>query len=249
MRRSGENLETSVWISTTDLMSGLLVIFLFLSILMTQETDKARERLELAKERLEAAQNKIQTVTNQANLAEENIKKAINNNFNFRDQIDYKLNIDGLASARFPDASGTFEEGSSVLTEKFKRELNYFLPRYLKAISESDPKYVKEIRIEGHASSEWNSAVPITKEEAYTKNMELSQQRTLSILLYALEMPELASYRQLMQDKMRAVGYSSSNVIYDADGYEDRVASRRIEFRVIANDSATIESIKDALKQ
>ncbi len=79
--------------------------------------------------------------------------------------------------------------------------------------------------------------------------MELSQQRTLSILLYALEMPELAPYRDLMQDKMRAVGYSSSNVIYDADGYEDRVASRRIEFRVIANDAATLEGIKNALKQ
>jgi outer membrane protein OmpA-like peptidoglycan-associated protein len=242
MRLSGENPETSVWISTTDLMSGLLVIFLFLSILMTQETDKAKEKLEIA-------QNKIHTVTNQANLAEENIKEAINKNFNYYDRSKYALNEDGLASARFPDASGTFNEGSYVLTEKFKDELNYFLPRYLKAISESDPKYVKEIRIEGHASSEWNSVVPITKEEAYTKNMELSQQRTLSILLYALKRPELAPYRQLMQDKMRAVGYSSSNVIYNSDGYEDRVASRRIEFRVIANDAATLEDIKNALKQ
>ncbi len=141
MRRSGENPETSVWISTTDLMSGLLVIFLFLSILMTQETDKAKEKLEIA-------QNKIHTVTNQANLAEENIRKAINKNFDFNDQIKYELNKNGLASARFPDASGTFKEGSYVLTEKFKKELNYFLPRYLKAISESDhQQYVKEIRI------------------------------------------------------------------------------------------------------
>ena len=242
MRHSGENPETSVWISTTDLMSGLLVIFLFLSILMTQETDKARDKLE-------KAQNKIQTVTTQASLAEENIQQAINRNFNLYDQSRYALNRDGLASARFPDASGTFKEGSYVLTDKFKGELNYFLPRYLKAISESDRQYVKEIRIEGHASSEWNSVVPITKEEAYTKNMELSQQRTLSILLYALEMPALAPYRSLMQEKMRAVGYSSSNVIYDINGHEDREASRRIEFRVIANDAATLDHIKEALKK
>ena len=78
--------------------------------------------------------------------------------------------------------------------------------------------------------------------------MELSQQRTLSILLYALERPELAPYRELMQKKMRAVGYSSSNVIKKND-IEDREASRRIEFRVIANDAATLERIKNALKQ
>ena len=32
MRNNKENPETSIWISTTDLMSGLLVIFLFISI-------------------------------------------------------------------------------------------------------------------------------------------------------------------------------------------------------------------------
>ena len=241
MRNTGENPETSIWISTTDLMSGLLVIFLFISILMTQATDDAKEKLQ-------KAQDQIQKVTSQANLAEQNIRKEINKNFSFADQIKYELNKDGLASARFPDASGTFQEGSSVLTENFKRELRHFLPLYLKAISESDQQYVKEIHIEGHASSEWNSVPPVTAEVAYMKNMELSQQRTLAILLYALEMPDLAPYRPLIQKKMRAIGYSSSNVIMK-NGQEDRAASRRIEFRVIANDSATIENIREAMKQ
>ena len=226
MRHIGENPETSIWISTTDLMSGLLVIFLFISILMTQE---------------------VQKITGQATLAEQNITSKINENFTEEDQKKYGLNQNGFASARFPVDTGTFEAGSYVLTYSFKRELDYFLPRYMKAISESDQQYIKEIRIEGHTSSEWDPYGLTSKEEAYMKNMELSQQRTLSILLYALEMPELAPYRQLIQQKMRAMGYSSSNLILK-DGIEDREASRRIEFRIIANDAATISNIKEAMR-
>ena len=36
--------ETSVWISNTDLMSGLLVLFLFISIIMTQNLSAANQR-------------------------------------------------------------------------------------------------------------------------------------------------------------------------------------------------------------
>ncbi len=241
MRHFGDNPETSIWISTTDLMSGLLVIFLFISILMTQATDEAKEKLQ-------KAQDQIQKVTSQANLAEQNIKSKISENFSAKDQEKYGLNQNGLASARFPDGTGTFQAGSFVLTEAFKRELNYFLPRYLKAISESDQQYIKEIRIEGHTSSEWDTGGVTSPEIAYMKNMELSQQRTLSILLYALEMPELAPYRSLIQQKMRATGYSSSDLVLK-EGKEDREASRRIEFRIIANDAATINNIKEAMSK
>ena len=85
MRHFGDNPETSIWISTTDLMSGLLVIFLFISILMTQATDEAKEKLQ-------KAQDQIQKVTSQANLAEQNIKSKISENFSAKDQEKYGLN-------------------------------------------------------------------------------------------------------------------------------------------------------------
>lgn len=235
MLRSKENPETSVWISTTDLMSGLLVIFLFIALLMNEEN--------------KATQIKIQEITAGANQAESNIRNEIDKNFTAKDHERFSLNKEGLAFASFPEGSGIFRGGSAELTPRFKRELDYFLPRYLKAINSTDPDYIEEIRIEGHASSEWNVVPPVSKEVAFMKNMELSQQRTLSILLYALEKPELAPYRELIQKKMRATGYSSSRPKTRQDNTEDKEASRRIEFRIIANDAATIRKIKGAMEQ
>lgn len=235
MFHSNENPETSVWISTTDLMSGLLVIFLFIALLMTEQN--------------KAAQAKIQEITGQANQAAADIRNQIDKNFTAYDRERFSLNQDGIAFASFQDGSGTFREGSAELTPRFKRELDYFLPRYLKAISDSNQDYIKEIHIEGHASSEWDTVPPVTPEEAFAKNMELSQRRTLSILLYALQKPELAPYRTLIQKKMHAIGYSSSNLKRYPNGLENREASRRIEFRVIANDTATINKIKGAMGQ
>ncbi len=235
MFRSKDNPETSIWISTTDLMSGLLVIFLFIALLMTEQN--------------KAAQAKIQAITTGANQAEANIRNEIDKNFTSGDHARFNLNKEGLAFASFPEGSGIFQGGSAELTPRFKQELDYFLPRYLKAISNSNQDYIEEIRIEGHASSEWDTVPPVSQEVAFMKNMELSQKRTLSILLYALEKPELAPYRGLIQKKMRAAGYSSSRPKLRKDGLEDREASRRIEFRVIANDAATISKIKGAIGQ
>ncbi len=235
MFHSKENPETSIWISTTDLMSGLLVIFLFIALLMTEQN--------------KAAQEKIHDITEGAYQAEADIRQQIDNNFTAKDRERFNLNQDGLAFASFPEGTGTFREGSAELTPKFKRELDYFLPRYLKAIASSNQDYVKEIHIEGHASSEWDAVPRVSTEEAFMKNMELSQQRTLSILLYALQKPELQQYRKLIQKKMHAIGYSSSNLKTYQNGVENREASRRIEFRVIANDAETINKIKGALGQ
>ena len=43
--RKRENDETSIWISNTDLMSGLLVLFLFIAILMNQGLSEAQDEI------------------------------------------------------------------------------------------------------------------------------------------------------------------------------------------------------------
>lgn len=243
MRNNKENPETSIWISTTDLMSGLLVIFLFISILMTQAAEKSAE---------EAAEmkGKLQKVTQRVDVAKAELKNEINKNFSPEDQLKYGMDSGELGSAQFKDGTGTFAAGSSVLTEKFKRELDYFLPKYIKAINNCNQDFIQEIRIEGHTSSEWDAWGFTPPDVAYIKNMELSQKRTLSVLLYALEMPELETYRPLINKKMRAMGFSSSELKFYLDGVtEDKEASRRIEFRVIANDAETLRNIERVMKE
>lgn len=52
MRRKNGS-ETSLWISTTDLMSGMLVIFLFIALLMTQGYTSVVEKSNEAKQELQ----------------------------------------------------------------------------------------------------------------------------------------------------------------------------------------------------
>lgn len=250
MRNTKESPETSIWISTTDLMSGLLVIFLFISILMTQAAEESRIKAEESRIKAEAMKGKLQKVTDRIDLAKEELKKEIDRNFSPEDQKKYGMDLGELGSAQFKDGTGTFAAGSYVLTESFKRELDYFLPKYIETINSCNQDFIQEIRIEGHTSSEWDAWGYTPPDVAYIKNMELSQKRTLSVLLYALEMPELVKYRPLINKKMRAMGFSSSNLKMSLDGAkEDKEASRRIEFRVIANDSETLRNIERVMKE
>lgn len=75
--------------------------------------------------------------------------------------------------------------------------------------------------------------------------MELSQNRTRAIIQYALSLPELVPYHSLIKEKLTANGLSSSQIIKKEDGSEDFDASRRIEFKVVVNDEATVKAIEE----
>lgn len=232
-----EDDETSVWISNTDLMSGLLVLFLFISIIMTQG--------------LSDANKKIREITGQSESAQQELKANIEDNFTSEEIKKYHLDKE-IGAASF-DEGGRFNVGSSKLTPEFQKTLKNFLPKYLKSINdqyEKDPDSIKEIRIEGHTSSEWEqtdaSHTSLSDDEKYIKNMELSQSRTREIINFALSLPELQPYHKLIKDKLTANGLSSSKVkVFAGTNEEDKNASRRIEFRVVANDKETIDKLKE----
>lgn len=232
MRRKN-NSETSIWISTTDLMSGMLVIFLFIAVLSTQG---------------------LQNIAEKADQAERQLQQNIAAEFTEEEQREYKLNAESGGYAAFPDDDTQFSTGSAELAPKFKEKLRKFLPKYVRAIRQSDltpnnMTHIKEIRIEGHTSSEWYGT---TGHEAYIKNMELSQARTRAIISFALSLPELNDEdKEYIKRKMTANGLSSSKLKYhdDAKTIENSEASRRIEFRTITNDEETLDQMVKELRR
>lgn len=132
---------------------------------------------------------------------------------------------------RFSEPDILFAEGSSQLKPAFKDILNDFFPRYVRILSSS--KYrdaISEIRIEGHTSSVWTGAA--SPDDAYLHNMELSQARTRSTLLYVLELPQVRGEVGWLRRLVTANGLSSSRPILDASGDEDAARSRRVEFKI-----------------
>lgn len=77
--------------------------------------------------------------------------------------------------------------------------------------------------------------------------MALSQSRTREIIKFALSLPELAPYQDFIKEKLTANGLSSSKIIKHPDGSEDAENSRRIEFKVIANDAKVVKQMEEAL--
>ena len=118
----------------------------------------------------------------------------------------------------------------------FANMLEDFFPRYMGVITDILSKFGKNeilaIRIEGHTSSEYKDA---GNESPYIKNMELSQNRARNILGYILALPQASEYQNNAYRLITANGLSSSKLIYNANGQEDKDASRRVEFKLLTN--------------
>lgn len=149
-------------------------------------------------------------------------------------------------SIRFTEPEVLFEKGEAVVRPRFKRILNDFFPRYIRVLRQSEYRStIREIRIEGHTSSEWSPGA--TEEEAYFNNMRLSQNRTRTVLRYVLRTLGREPTRDWTKNLITANGLSSSDIIYTESGKEDREASRRVEFRVRTNAESQMEKIFDRL--
>ena len=98
--------------------------------------------------------------------------------------------------------------------------------------------YVAEIIIEGHTDSDGS----------YESNLELSQNRALAVAKYCLQMNGLSqSMKDKLQDIMTATGRSESDLVYNADGTENKEASRRVEFKFRLIDTQMLQQMNDIL--
>jgi len=120
-----------------------------------------------------------------------------------------------------------FKQGSSELTAQHQSTLKSFMPRLLKILS-AHQQEIKNLRINGHTSTEWNA--PET--QRYLKNAHLSNDRAMHILEYFYQLPQVKKHRGWTSKILSTDGYSYSNLIY-ANKTENKIRSRRVEFEVI----------------
>jgi outer membrane protein OmpA-like peptidoglycan-associated protein len=218
--------EESHWLSVADLMAGLMMVFLFIAIALMRNAFIERDKIK---------QVAIAYQENQVAIYE-----ALNNEFEPDLELwDAEIDEDTLTFT-FNSPEVLFETGEILLSPSYEQLLNSFFPRYM-SVLEPFKSSINEVRIEGHTSSVWNRYH--TEDEAYFKNMELSQGRTRSVLEYIYNIPDAVAYRDWIKSNIAAVGLSSSKLISDASGIEDRARSRRVSFRVITNADIQIKRI------
>lgn len=220
------------WLTVSDLMAGLMIVFLFIAIAFMRHVSIERDKI------------KNVAVAYQQNQVA--IFDALNVEFE-NDLSKWEASIDKeTLSFQFTSPDVLFDVGVSSLKPKFENILADFIPRYLNVLDQYRAS-IYEVRIEGHTSSEWVSG-ETHPDDAYFFNMTLSQNRTRSVLNHSYFLSNLTrDQRVWMKSSFAAVGLASSRLKLNDDGTENKEKSRRVSFRVITNADIQIRKIVEGL--
>lgn len=216
------------WIPLSDLMTGLMVMFLLIAVVYMM--------------RVEAEADRIKEVAIAYNEVRDELHRDLEREFQ-DDLPQWKAKIvKADLAVQFTEPEVLFASGSSTLRPEFRSILDDFFPRYLRILtSDKYRESITEVRIEGHTSSEWYDGA--TDRLAYFRNMALSQERTRSTLQYVLSLPQSGAHEAWLRQHLTANGLSSSRLVSDTAGREDRLRSRRVEFKVRTDAETRIAKI------
>ncbi|MCX6135914.1 MAG: OmpA family protein [Ignavibacteriales bacterium] len=214
--------ENPFAMSIGDLMAALLLIFVLLLsstlLRIQEEAEKGRD-----------------------------IQKALYRDLvdKFSDrQKDWNMVIDTTLTISFKEPDVLFQPGRADLQPRFMKILNEFFPQYIEVLRRAEHvANIDEIRIEGHTSSDWTFG-NVDTATAFLKNMELSQGRTRTVLTFSLStLQETADLeKKWVRSKLAAIGFSSSRLIAP-NNIEDKIASRRVEFKVRTDSDKRIKEL------
>lgn len=227
MFKKEQESNEATWMSISDLMSVLMMIFLFIAVAYMIEVSAERNKVT----QIAVTYNKLQ------NDLYDDIKRE------FKDSlVSWNAEI-VKGSVIFLSPDVLFNVGSDVVNKRFQDILANFFPRYLRILAHE--KYrndIEEIRIEGHTSSEWS--YDADEMQAYFLNMELSQARTRAVLKFVLNLPSVyaSKKRPWVQEHLTANGLSSSKPLME-EGRENKKKSRRVEFKVRTNAESKLVQI------
>ena len=173
----------NIWISVSDLMTGLMILFMFIAIAYIRKVQKSTSVLS-------------DYVETKDRLHEKLVKEFEG------DTVRWDMSIGKDLSMKFKNPSTLFESGSAELTPTFKEILNEFIPRYFNILINDELKDdIMEIRIEGHTD---DVPYPQLDKDPYIANVILSQKRALSVLVY---IRNLTSFREYSQEEKETLEY------------------------------------------
>lgn len=210
------------WVTMSDLLLGLVVIFLVLFVFaITGFT-----------------QNKIQEHKSQYEVSEKLVEQLKKNNITADvDKFSGRIKISDLE---------LFELNSYELSPKGRQYLAKFVPVYFNTIMNDKEirKNVSQIIVEGHTDSQAFSGAN-SPEMRYFKNLDLSMKRASSVAQYMVfsNYKGKKAYESDMLKLLSVQGKSSSEPVF-VNGKEDYAKSRRVELKIMFKDNNILDAIK-----
>ena len=223
------------WMSVSDLMTGLMVIFLFVAVAYMIEVQKN--------------QNVLTDYVDTKNQLHDKLVQEF-----AKDTAQWQMQVGKDLSMKFNNPQVLFASNSYQLTPAFCSILDEFIPRYLDILlNKTDStlqQHIQEIRIEGHTD---DVRARDYGEDPFLSNVKLSQLRSYSVLEYIKNMPSYQNYKPEQLKKLE-FWFTSNGLSYgksvDKDGNYtaltgnpiDRDKSRRVEFRIITTGDEVLEN-------
>lgn len=231
------------WMNISDMMSGLMMVFLFIAISFMIEVEEDKNKAEELAQQYKKSQDSIKEIVVTYQESQEKLNEDLYEEFE-KDLKKWGAEITKDNIFRFNSPEVLFKTGSSDISVTFKKILEDFFPRYVKLLtSEKYVNEVDEIRIEGHTTSNWGKGTSHNK--IYLKNMTLSQNRANKVLAYCylLKNNKKLKNKEWLERKFRANGMAFSKLIYQENGEIDYQKSKRVEFRVVTKAQEKIYKI------
>jgi len=222
------------WINISDMMSGLMMVFLFIAIAFMVQ--------------IQSEQQAVKEIAMTYRKSQQSLNSDLHKEFE-KDLKQWGAEITKDNIFRFNSPEVLFKAGSSEISNQFKIILDDFFPRYIKLLTSDKYKNeIDEIRVEGHTSNGWGNAK--SKSAIYLNNMQLSQNRANNVLTYCYKNNDkiIQNNKRWLEKQLRANGMSFAKLIYKENGKQDFSKSRRVEFRVLTKAQEKIYKIIEQLK-
>ena len=197
------------WITMTDLMTGLVLVFvvMFFYTYLTSHVEILQQNLEKKN-------------------ATKNLQETLNT-------LNIEASIDSITGVVKISDLELFDISSDVLSDKGKAYLDKFAPAYLNSLFSNDylNKNIDKIIIQGHTDSQTFKG-KYNEDEQYMKNMELSLNRAYTVANYITNTPYNKENGNKLRKMIIVEGASFSEPII-INGKEDFTKSRRVELKLI----------------
>ena len=218
------NNNEEFWIPLADLMTGLMLVFLLItaSLLLTAKKD-----VQIVTESTNNPPRLKQTIATESQIYSSLLQEFGENLKEWHAEIDPKD-----LSFKFNNTEVLFKTGGTDINPKFEEILKVFIPKYLKIVN--DTKFINKIgsvRIDGYTSSSWANAK--SSEDAFFLNMQLSQERTVSVMKEVYQICPDSSCKQYVVHNFTTNGYGSSRLSRNPDGTENQQKSQKVEFKIV----------------
>lgn len=211
-KKSESEEENIFWVTMSDLLLGLTMVFMTLFVFTM----------------VGFTQNKIQQQATQSEVAKELIKNLKEQKIDASvDKVTGQVKISDLE---------LFDVNSYNLSKNGKEYLNKFIPVYVNTIF-SNPKLAGKIInvvIQGHTDSQTYAGIN-SKEEQFTKNMDLSLKRANAVEEYIFKTGYNKNYTDKLTKTVVVEGKSFTEPVI-INGKEDYNKSRRVELKLVIKD-------------